>query len=212
LHKLVEIHQKNIIVVAGEMNAGKTAWLLNTAKDNMDRHEIWFFSSEMGSRELRKRLMLFSDVSFPHGWNIKTYERSANFADVIEPDALNMVDFLEVHDDFWRVGGMLKAIHDKLREGIAIVAVQKDPNKFYGRGASMGLEKPRLYLTISEDPPGPNTVKIVKAKNFRDGVENPNGKQLDFKLVKGSNFIPVTEWRRVSKRFPLKSSRGHFKR
>ena len=46
----------NIIVVAGEQNAGKTAFLLNFVRLNMTRHEMFYYSSEMGASEMRKRL------------------------------------------------------------------------------------------------------------------------------------------------------------
>jgi hypothetical protein len=107
---------------------------------------------------------------------------------VIKPDAINIIDFLEVHDEFWKVGGMLKEIYDKLNNGIAIVAIQKDKKKDYGRGATMGLEKPRLYLTLN-----PGQAKIEKAKNWADPLKNPNGLMLDFKLHQGCEFSIVRD-------------------
>src|SRR5208337_1436873 len=50
---------KNIAIVAGSPNAGKTAFLLNVIKDNMDRFPINYFSSEMGPLELKTRLGKF---------------------------------------------------------------------------------------------------------------------------------------------------------
>ncbi|NIM03312.1 hypothetical protein GTN66_04075, partial [bacterium] len=52
IEKKVEIMPGNIIVVAGEVNAGKTAFLLNIIRDNMEKFEIHYFSSEMGGGEL----------------------------------------------------------------------------------------------------------------------------------------------------------------
>jgi hypothetical protein len=36
--------------------------------------------------------------------------RSGEFQDVIRPDALNLIDYLEVHQDFYEIGGKIAAI------------------------------------------------------------------------------------------------------
>ncbi len=190
LSALTRIYPGNIIVVAGVQNCGKTAFLLNFIKQNMDNHQIHYFSSEMGDTELRLRLEKFENVSLGN-WKMKVWERSSNFADVIKPDAVNVIDFLEIHEDFWKVGAMLKDIHDKLKQGIAVVALQKSKKKEAGRGGDMGLEKPRLYLTIDS-----GKLTIVKCKNWAN-TQNPNGLIKEFKLVGGWKFIQTCKWKQV---------------
>jgi hypothetical protein len=186
-------YRKNIIVFTGDQDAGKTALLLNIIKDNMHKHEIHYFSSEMAETEMRTRLELFSGLSL-QDWNFKAHERSDNFADVIEPDAINIIDYLEIDDAFYQVSGKLRAIHDKLNNGIAIIALQKSPGQEIGRGGSFSVEKPRLYVSISNDYPG-HTAKIVKCKNWRTS-ENPNGLTRHFKLYQGHSIVETTNWER----------------
>jgi len=183
----VNIYPKNIIVIAGAPDAGKTALLLNVVEMNMTKHKIFYFSSEMGEQEFKLRLSKFDrDIKT---WNFYPFERVSNFADVVKPDDINIIDYLEVHEDFWRIGGMIREIYDKLRKGIALIAIQKDKDKEYGLGATRGLEKARLYLTMN-----PNEIKIVKAKNWADPTKNPNGMKLNFKLFKGCKFSTTSEW------------------
>ncbi len=182
IEKYVETYPGNIIVIAGEQNAGKTAFLLNFIKLNMLKHDIWYFNSEMGNTELRKRLEKFSDLNL-RDWKFNPRERSQNFADIIQPDSINVIDFLEIHDEFYRVGGYLKDIHNKLKDGIAVIALQKNPGTDYGLGGARGLEKPRLYLAME-----PGKLKIVKAKNWKTET-NPNNMEIEFKLVQGCKFI-----------------------
>jgi hypothetical protein len=187
IERYVKILPKNIIVVAGSPDSGKTAFLLNTVRLNMDRYKIHYFSSEMGDIELRDRLSKFD---FPLSrWKFTPKERSSNFADVIHPDEINIVDYLEVHDEFYKVGGLIKEIYDKLKNGVAIIALQKNPDKEYGLGGARGLEKARLYLSM-----GSGKIKMVKAKNWVIGQTNPNGLELNFKLVQGWNFLPEGDW------------------
>ena len=109
-------------------------------------------------------------------------------------NGLNIIDFLEVHKDFFMVGGYLKAIHDRLKSGVAIVALQKNKGLDTGLGGARGLEKPRLYLSMEPKDHG-HQLKIVKAKNWA-GTENPNGLCQDFKLAAGCKFIPTSQWYR----------------
>ena len=188
LERLANLFPGNIIVVAGAPNAGKTALLLNLIRLNMTKHQITYFSSEMGPEELKLRLRNFEDLS-PDDWNFGAYDRSSNFADVIQPNAVNIIDYLEVTTDFYKVGGEIKAIHDKLDKGLAVIALQKKRGAELGRGAEFSLEKPRLYLSMDD-----GELKVIKAKNWgeesKETGQNPNGKVFYFSLVGGCKFVP----------------------
>jgi len=176
---LVEIFPGNIIVLAGNSNTGKTAVMLNLIKLNQDIWDTHFFSNEMGETELKLRLDKFgSDIN----WNFKAYERSSNYEDVIVPNGLNLIDYMEISDTFYSIASKLRRIHDKLENGLAVTAIQKSPYKDLGRGADFGTEVPRLYLTM-----GHGQMKIVKAKNWK-GTKNPNGLVCEFKLRNGCEF------------------------
>jgi hypothetical protein len=192
IEQYVKILPKNIIVVAGSPDSGKTAFLLNVVKENMDRFNIHYFSSEMGSVEMRDRLGKFG-ISLESWRRCNFKERSSNFSDVIVPDAINIFDFIEVHDEFYKVGAWLKEIYDKLTTGIALVALQKKYGQDLGRGGLGTLEKPRLYLAIDN-----GKMKIVKAKNWINSQVNPNGLEVLFKLVDGCKFIKVGDWGKPS--------------
>ena len=188
--------KKNIIVIAGSPNAGKTGFLLNVVAMNQDQHDIHYFSSEMGAEEFAIRLGKFDQPL--DSWNFKAYERSQNFPEAIKPDALNIIDYYEVEDNFYSIGAELRKIHDKLRNGIAIIAIQKSPpqrgkngqtySTELGRGGTFSLEKPRLYLSMDA-----GKLKVVKAKLHKIEGVNPNGWEYEFKLAAGCRFV-VTQW------------------
>ena len=150
---LVKIYPGNIIIVAGASNVGKTSFMLETVRLNQKNHDVYYFNSEMGASELKTRLMLFDDVIKLDAWKFTAIERSNNFADVIKPHAINVIDFMEVYDDFWKIGGWIRDIHSKLEGGIAIIAIQKKAStkketQDYARGGELTIEKPRLYLAM----------------------------------------------------------------
>ncbi len=140
ISEMVEIMPGNIILIAGEPNAGKTAFLLNTIKDNMHNFDINYFNSEMGASELRKRLTKF-EYSNLSDWKFRAWERVDNFSDVIKSGngQINVIDFLEIHDNFYEVGGKLAEIHKKLKGAIAIIALQKNKGVDVGLGGLVVL-------------------------------------------------------------------------
>ena len=183
IHNLVEIYPKNILVIAGSTNAGKTAYLLNFVKDNMQRWDIHYFTSELSEQELKKRISKFGDGI---DWRFHAHERNSNFDGVIIPDAINIIDYLEPPSgEYYAIGDQIAAIHSRLTAGIAFIAIQKKGKTELGRGAEFSEERARLYLSMD-----PGKLKIVKAKNWRTQV-NPNGMHYTFKLTDGCKFIRI---------------------
>ncbi|CCK82409.1 CHC2 zinc finger domain-containing protein [Desulfobacula toluolica] len=185
LHDLVGLLPGNIVIVAGEPNAGKTALLLNLIKANRKRFDVHYFNSEMGSGELKTRLSKFDD--FPSSdWSFNAYHRDSDFEDVIfkGPKSLNIIDFLEVHDNFYLIGDKIKKIHEALDGGIAVIAVQRNKGAAFGLGGQRTMEKARLVINIS-----PGIIQITKAKNFINPGINPNWMKVNFNLVNGCKFV-----------------------
>ena len=184
----IKVYSRNLIVIAGSPNAGKTALCLNLIYRNMGGpYDIVYYTSEMGGEEMKSRLLNFEDIELDD-WTFECRERSRDFAEVIQPDKVNIVDFLEITDTFYLVGEELRAIFEQLTTGIAIVCLQKKRGAELGRGAEFSLEKPRLYLSMDN-----NQLKIVKAKNWRSPTVNPNGKKWNYKLIQGCKFVDIQE-------------------
>ena len=198
MHDLVEIYPGNIIIVAGAKSAGKTALMLNVIRDNENHFEnTHYFNSEMGAPEMKKRLGFF-DRTIDMWKNLKAYERSSDFGSVVKGGEgnLNIIDFLEVHggegDQFYQIGGKIRQIHDNLNGAICIICIQKNPGLDLPLGGSRAIEKARLVITLDK-----GRVKIYDAKNWKSET-NPNGLQLDFKLIQGTKI----RYRRDDKHHP----------
>ncbi len=188
IEKLTYCLPKTIVIAAGTPNSGKTAFALNFARMNMGAFKIRYLSSEMGFAEIKNRLSKF-EMPLTCWAAIEFIERQANFADLILPDAVNIIDFLEISDNFFQIADQIKKIFDSLTTGMVLVALQKNSGQEWGRGGSFSAEKARLYLTMEN-----GMIRIAKAKNWVS-EKNPNGLELDFKLANGCRFIPISGWR-----------------
>ena len=165
IHDLCKLYRKNIIVVAGSKSAGKTAFLLDIAFRNQDIKPVTYITSEMAHEEWTERITQLGkskkDIRF------KTLIKSGNFHDkVTGDDNIFLIDFLEIHENFWEIAKYIRMIHDKLKDGIALIAVQKKRGVELARGQDFSMEKARLYLSLDyiEYMGGCTKVTIVDAK------------------------------------------------
>jgi hypothetical protein len=189
LDRMAGVQPGNIMMIAGSKDAGKTAFLLNIAKENRHRMKVHYFNSEMGESEFKLRMSKFDDVSVETlSRDIKMYPRHDAFHAAIKPGegSLNIIDFLEVTNDFWRVSEAIKQIHQKLDGALCVIGLQKNPHVDLGRGGSFSLEKARLYISLDY-----GKAKIISCKNFKEDspVGNPRSYSCNYKLVNGCRII-----------------------
>jgi hypothetical protein len=192
LTEMVKVYAGNIIVIAGQPNAGKTTFLLNILADNISRYHCTYFSSEGGSEEMSLRIRAFEDIDWETiAKKASLYERSRDFADVIVPGRgnLNIIDYMQIHEEHYKIGSWIEEIQEKLQGALCIIALQKRSKVEYGVGGEVSLEAPRLYCSIS-----PGKIKILKAKIFKDPKRNPNGLVKTFNLIGGWKIRATSKW------------------
>jgi len=202
LHSICGVQKKNVVVLAGETNAGKTATVIEiihrNLKVNGGAHEkINLFNSEMGDGELRQRLMNVDNRK--EGWyGLNAYERTRDFHQVIDPDGFNVIDYLEVSDKFFLVAGWIQKIHERLNDGIAVICIQKDKGRETPRGGDFTLEKSRLAVSLFYNH-GVNSCKIIKCKLPVGGI-NPQGMERDFFVDRGRKIVSRSDWRYLTEK------------
>lgn len=190
-HNIMYVYPKNILVIAGDTNAGKTAYLLNLVRDNADNLEIDYFTNDLTPEELKKRVSRFEEA----GMNTDAFDkcqfipRSRNFIDIIHPDRLTIIDYLQLTDKFWLVAEEINNIYEKLGKGIAFIAIQKKKGVKMGRGGDFAAEQARLYFTMEK-----GKIVMEKMKNLIDPLKDPNGKYVKFNLWAGTKFVPKSGW------------------
>jgi hypothetical protein len=122
-------------------------------------------------------------------WHFEAKDRVSDFADVIYPDCINVIDYLEMTTDLYAINAHLTAISHKLGSGIGVVALQKKEGATMGRGQEFGLEKPKLYLSMDK-----GKLLIVKGKSWARKNVNPNGLKITFDIIGGCQFQATGEW------------------
>jgi hypothetical protein len=190
MNKYCYIPYGSLIIIAGKYNTGKTALCINIVNCNLDRWAgcLDFYVSEGAEMMARKFNNLDSFIPKPPPF--KMYRRTENFADVLDPDNLSVIDYLRVDmEQTYAVGKKLYEIFKKLNKGIAVVAMQKPPGerKLAFGGASTAFE-PSLYIAIDKDIIGFEKIKVPKILDV-----DPYKVKIQFKLSNGVNFSDVHE-------------------
>ena len=189
LHRYVRLAPGNMVVFAGVTNAGKSALILNMIRDNMSKHKCVYISSEMSAAAVKGRLNKMDDKT---DWNFTVIDNWDQSPDVLEPGAFNFLDWVEAGEEPFRVADRLSKIQSKLQsQGLVVVAMQKNKASTAAIGGEQTMSKASLYLTVNPDYPG-QRMTVTKAKAFDD--INPNDFSIKFKIVKGINLLPLTEW------------------
>jgi len=192
LHKHMEWFPKGMAVVAGDTDAGKTTVLLNLAHDNQGKFpRLVYIATEMGPALLKRRLIKFcnaNDYSYPGAIEGISFRapKTANYMDLIDPDALNILDYYELAgDQFTEVSSYFRQIYDRLNQGVAFIAIQKKFGSALGRAAEMAMEKPLLYLTLNRG----GIARIEKCKTEWTPDFQPFAIEYQYKIVAGGKLI-----------------------
>ncbi len=199
----IQTYPGSVHIAGGKTNQGKTCWLLNMLAMNLDNFpECIYMSNEMEKEEFANRLSYFDWVSWvytdgsPRFRAIKRYE---NWWDIISPDGLNIIDYLDPGESAYMVGPYIDKIKRKLKGGLAIIALQKGSLTVrtkqgiehrateYAVGGQFGEHRARLVIYIEE-----GYLLVKKCKSWSG--QNPNGRKYKFTIINhGSQFSDIRE-------------------
>lgn len=191
LEKWVKTYHQSIAIIAGEPGSGKTGFLHHFVLKNMNSPMgVNLFSNDMSPEEIKER-MDNAGVYIPTPPPFKTYDRDSDFGDVVEPNAINVIDYLDMNSETYLIGEEIEKIYRKLKRGIALIAIQKKPGQKIGLGGVFSWKRAKLYLSLGMTEDGGelfHKLEIVKSRGRTDPQLNPRGMEFKFKLIGGIKF------------------------
>ena len=191
LEKYISIYPKNVAIIAGAKQEGKTTFLYDFIKLNMYQFKIQLLNTETGKEQMKDR---FLDLGIPLDAPFEAYERYDNFSEVIAPDIITVIDYLDFNADHYLAGVEIDRIFRKLTTGIAIIGMQIPPPtktlfkgkeqlvyRDYAYGAGSTAKRAFVYLTLTG-----HRLKIKHAKKPAQKTVNPENMQWSY------DFNPAT--------------------
>ncbi len=195
LEKYLKVYPKSIIIVDGAPGKGKTAFLHNFGLHNRNNAlGVIMFSNDMSDIEIKERWqntgLSLTKKPFP------VFEVFNNFGDAIREkkskDEINLIDYLDLNSDFYRIGDEIEDIYRSLGTGMALIAIQKRPNQDIGLGGIASWKRSKIYLsldTVIDDGRPINVLKIIKARGRVNKEINPEGMEFKYHLIDGIKFV-----------------------
>ncbi len=189
-HK-TKIFPKGVVIVAGVSGMGKTLFCFNTIVENRGRMPIFYFNSEMGPEALKQKLSHFpiSISEWVKAMKVIDNWDFGNISDKIQPDALNVIDYLEPDGDKpYNIHGVISAIIRRLNKGTALIAIQKKPGATMGTGGIFSIKAATLALALDW-----GKIEIVKNR-FRESDMQPGFNKINFEVHQGYKFEKQGDW------------------
>ena len=196
MHEAIRIVPGSILMFSGVTNTGKTSFGMNIARWNC-KERVTYLTSEIEQDEFKGRVANYcrEHNESMDDWNVELIAKFTPgvLPDLINPDGLNIIDYLEPPaGDFTQIGPLITDIHHSLKTGIAVIAIQKKTGDEYGAGGQYIRNKAHLFCTLDQMEFPVCRLKITKCKAPKHGYRNPVGLdveyQIDFK--DGLTIIP----------------------
>ena len=206
LSDMVQIPHGSLIVLGGSPNAGKSTVLLNILRYNMKKWNVRYLSTEISHFEFKERAKDFKSL-LPKDWSVKFQEDLTrdSLVDHIagsDKDTLWLIDYVEVYDKFYEIGGILRDLHSRLHGGVMIAAVQKNKGADMAVGGNFTEMKPQLVVSMDWDYENNHGIaeirkaKIIK-KQHRENYGHPSGKRYLFEWKDGIEIKKKVWWTRA---------------
>ena len=185
LEEYVKTPRRSVVVFGGAPQAGKSAVAHNIINLNWQDHKVVLWDSENSAAELNERLAAFK--SYMNWPDDLIRSKSSGFEDVIIPDAINVVDYIEPPENIWEIRLTIRALRDHLTTGICVIMLQKPEGRDLPYGKDWVKQLPRMLIAMEG-----GMLKILKGKSWAQKDVNPDGLRWSFKLVGGEKFVNVT--------------------
>lgn len=201
----VNVNAGDIIIFAGVSNVGKTTLCLNLLWENMDKYPCTLMGNEYEPSKFKRRVSRMDWHNPLKEDGIPKFElikRIDNWKDIIRPDNINIIDWINLGDNFYQIGTIIEGIQSKLKSGIAVIALQKDASKVLGLGGAFSEHLSSLYLTMDF-----GRLSVRKAKDYHG--TNPNGKVYGFDIIAGTKFNNIRPLIRCQECYGHGQSKGH---
>lgn len=203
LNELVAIPPGSVVGVAGFVSSGKTSLLLETAELNAlsQLMPVYYWYNEMSEAKLIIRcedFPLLIDAQ-NQGRFFPVKQVDFEIADVIEPDGINIIDYLDRDDELYLIGRDIKQLQARLNNGIVVFALQKQHGNKFGYGGLPSAKLSNLYIALDKVEEQRTSLRgkaeIIKCKDWEE--VNPVGMFCEYRTGgKHGKLFMDGEWKR----------------
>lgn len=202
LEKYVCMYPKSLAIIAGSKQEGKTTFLYNFIKLNLtlaSKYKIELFNSETGKEQMQDK---FFNLGVASDSPFAVYERYDNFADILDPDAITVIDYLDMNSEFYMAGVEIDNIFRKLNNGICIIGMQIPPpmvsiykgvkkvvSRDYAYGGGTTAKRAFVYVSMSN-----HILKLKHAKKPANPKIHPENMMWSYAFNEDGDFCNIQRY------------------
>lgn len=196
----VVIREGDLINLSGVSNWGKTALSMNYLGENIDQNPVLlgneFTRNDEPEARFLSRLDTMDWVEWTNGDGmdkftvLPVYE---DFAENVIKDRINIIDWINLPNEYYLISPIMEAIKRAVGRGIAITVLQKNEGATAGRGGSMTKDFADLELLIDKHNVRESRITVGKCKESTASV---SGRSWAFGISKGVKLKNIREVRK----------------
>lgn len=196
----INVSAGDLVAIVGVSNFGKSTIALNILGENVDINPCLLMGNEyttldnMPSPKFKRRMMRMDWVN----WVSENGEDKFlllpvrdNFEDYIEAGKINIVDWINLRENVYRIGGIFEDMKAQVGDGVIVAVLQKDEDRDLARGRGYTRDMADVYLKI--DPHGKDESRLTVDK-VKDPKKPITGRMWAFKIIDyGANLANIRE-------------------
>jgi len=202
LEKNIEIFPGDMLLVTGRSNYGKTAIALSMMGENLSlfKKPPILMGSEYTaadgkiSPKFKRRIKKMAWASFineDRSLNFTLLPVGFDYEDYIEPDCMNVIDWISLSGDYFLIDSIMKAIKDRVGHGIAVAVIQKNKDMEFGEGGERTVRYADAVFNIDSFGEKESLLTIGKVKSSNGKA---TGRTFAFSVVDfGANLSNIRE-------------------
>jgi len=196
----INVSQNDLVVITGVSNYGKSTIALNILGENVDVNPCILMGNEyatldnLPSPKFKRRMLKMDWVEWADGEDEDKFlllPVRKDYEDYIEGGKLTIIDWINLTDNFYKIGQVLEDIKTATGQGVSVAVLQKEEGADLGRGKGFTRDMADVYFNI--DPLGKLESRLTVGK-VKDPKRPIEGRMWAFRIVdRGANLSDIRE-------------------
>ena len=195
----IVLREGDMILLSGMSNFGKTTLCMNLCAENLDKKPILMGNeyTTMDNEPSQRFLLRLDAMDWFQWFNGDGTDRFTllpvreDYPEHIVKDNLNIIDWINLPGEYYMISPVMEGIKHAIGKGIAVIALQKNADKEYGRGGYLTKDFADCELLL--DKYGDTDEVLLTVGKVKEPKRRVVGRTFAYGISKGVKIINFRE-------------------